>query len=100
TSNGVRLVHRATGLLVTATESRSLAENRLHALRRMRMKLATEARETIEPQHFEPPDWFPELRRGEQIEASHRQRFRAAAVGGEGGAPRTGGCSWGCERRR
>lgn len=81
TSNGVRLVHEATGLMVTATESRSLAENRLQALRRMRMKLAMEVRETIDPQHFEPPDWFLEIRRGERIEASHRHRFHAAAVG-------------------
>ena len=58
TANAVRLRHRPTGFLVTATESRSLKENRLYAIRRMRIKLATDLREPIEPVRFEPPDWF------------------------------------------
>lgn len=81
TSNGVRLLHEPTGLIVTATESRSLQENRLHALRRMRLKFATDLREPLDLLKFEPPDWFLEIRRGNRIEASHRHPFYAPAAG-------------------
>jgi hypothetical protein len=81
TSNGVRLVHEPTGIITTATESRSLKENRLHALRRLRLKLATDVREPIDLATFEPPQWFVSMRRGTQIEASHRHPLYAAAAG-------------------
>src|SRR5688572_7292911 len=47
TSNAVRITHVPTGVSVTATESRSLAENRMRALRRLRLKLATDLREPV-----------------------------------------------------
>ena len=81
TSNAVRLVHEPSGLIVTATESRSLKENRLWAIRRMRLKLATELREEIDLAHFEPPDWFLSIRRGNRIEASHRHEYYAPTIG-------------------
>jgi len=81
TSNAVRLVHVATGLIVTATESRSLKENQLYALRRIRLKLATDLREPVDLRTFEPPDWFATIRRDTRIEASHRHPLYAAAVG-------------------
>src|SRR6478736_5097919 len=56
TSNGVRIVHPRTGVLVTATESRSLNENRVHAIRRMRLKLAADIREPVDLANFTPPD--------------------------------------------
>ncbi|HVI93468.1 MAG TPA: peptide chain release factor-like protein [Anaeromyxobacter sp.] len=40
TESGVRLVHRPTGLTVTATERRSQAQNRASALERLRERLA------------------------------------------------------------
>ncbi len=40
TESGVRLVHRPTGVLVTATERRSQAQNRGTALERLRERLA------------------------------------------------------------
>jgi protein subunit release factor B len=40
TESGVRLVHRPTGLTVTATERRSQAQNRAAALERLRERLA------------------------------------------------------------
>ena len=40
TASGVRLVHLPTGLLVTATERRSQAQNRGAALERLRERLA------------------------------------------------------------
>src|SRR5919198_768900 len=45
TASGVRLVHRATGVVVTATERRSQAQNRAAALARLRGRLAALARE-------------------------------------------------------
>ncbi len=41
TESGVRLVHRPTGVVVTATERRSQAQNRGAALERLRARLAT-----------------------------------------------------------
>jgi hypothetical protein len=81
TSNGVRLVHQPTGILVTATESRSLKENALFALRRLRIKLAADIREHVDLQHFEAPDWFISIRHGTRIEASHRHPLYAATAG-------------------
>jgi ribosome-associated protein len=40
TESGVRLVHRPTGVVVTATERRSQAQNRGAALERLRARLA------------------------------------------------------------
>ena len=81
TSNAVRLRHQPTGFIVTATESRSLKENRLYAIRRMRLKLATDLREPIDVLRFEPPDWFLSIRREQRIEASHRHDYYPAAAG-------------------
>jgi hypothetical protein len=81
TSNLVRLTHLPTGIQVIAGESRSQAENKLFALRRLRLKLATELREPIDLMKFEPPDWFLEVRRGTRIEASHRHPHYAAIAG-------------------
>ena len=39
TESGVRLLHRPTGVMVTATERRSQHENRSHALARLRERL-------------------------------------------------------------
>ena len=80
TSNGVRIVHRPTGVTATSTEWRTLSENRLHAIRRLRVKIATDIREPVDAK-FEPPDWFLSIRRENRIEASHRHEFYAAAGG-------------------
>jgi hypothetical protein len=81
TSNAVRITHLPTGTAVTATESRSLRENRLWAIRRLRWKLAAEQREPVDLSHFEPPDWFLSIRRQNQVEASHRHPYYAPAAG-------------------
>jgi ribosome-associated protein len=44
TESGVRLVHRATGTVVTATERRSQAQNRGAAVERLRERLTALAR--------------------------------------------------------
>jgi hypothetical protein len=81
TSTAVRLTHLPTGIAATSTEWRTLTENKLHALRHLRLKLATDLREPIDLQRFEPPDWFLSIRRQHQIEASHRHPLYAAAAG-------------------
>ena len=81
TANAVRLVHLPTGIAVTAGESRSLAENKLRAVRRLRLKLASDLREPVDLAHFAPPEWFLSIRRQNRIEASHRHPLHAAAGG-------------------
>jgi hypothetical protein len=81
TSNAVRLTHVPTGLHATATESRSLALNKLHALRRLRIKLASDLREPIDLLTFSPPDWFLEIRHNDKITASHRHPQYSACAG-------------------
>ena len=81
TSNAVRLTHAPTGVSATAGESRSLSENKLYALRRLKLKLAAESREPIDLATFAPPDWFLTIRRETRVEVSHRHPLYAA-VGG------------------
>jgi hypothetical protein len=81
TSNGVRFAHLPTGILATATESRSLKENHLYCLRRLRVKLAAEVREGVDPIGFEVPDWFLSIRHERKIDVSHRHEFYAATAG-------------------
>ena len=81
TANAVRLTHLPTGVSATATESRSLAENKLYAVRRLRLKLATDLREPVDLARFEPPDWFLSVRRQDRIEVSHRHPLYAATAG-------------------
>ncbi len=81
TSNAVRIVHGPTGVIVTATESRSLKENRLWAVRRLRNKLAADVREPVDLVRFAPPDWFLSIRHDTRIETSHRHPYYAPAAG-------------------
>lgn len=81
TSNAVRLTHEPTRVTVTAGESRSLAENKLWAARRLRLKLAADLREPVDLATFQPPEWFLSIRRGNRVEASHRHPLYAAAGG-------------------
>lgn len=81
TSNAVRLHHQPTDTIVTATESRSTKVNELHAIRRMRVKLAADLREPVDLAHFEPPDWLLEIRHNRKLQISHRHSHYAAAAG-------------------
>ena len=81
TSNGVRLLHEPTGIISTATEARSLKENRIHAIKRLRLKLATEVREPIDALTFAPPDWFLTIRHGTRVEVSHHHPLYTPAAG-------------------
>lgn len=57
TSSAVRLRHRATGLIVTAVESRSQHENRARALVRLRRAIALTQRNAVEA-GAEPPAFY------------------------------------------
>jgi hypothetical protein len=81
TSNAVRMTHLPTSVAATATESRSLAENHLHCLRRLRIKIAAEIREAVDPIRFEVPDWFLTIRRDRKMDVSHRHEFYSATAG-------------------
>jgi hypothetical protein len=80
TSNAIRLTHPPSGINALAGEFRSQQVNKIHALRRLRLKLAMEIREPIAA-NFEPPDWFLAIRGKGRIEASHRHAYYAATAG-------------------
>jgi hypothetical protein len=61
TSTAVRILHEPTGITAQAMESRSLRENKIHALRRLRHKLALEGpRRDVDPLTFRVPGWMEE----------------------------------------
>jgi len=47
TESAIRLTHRATGVVVTATERRSQHENRRHAIERLRRAIAAQVRRPV-----------------------------------------------------
>jgi len=81
TSNSIRVTHLPTGISAIAEESRSQAENRMRAIRRLRLKLAVELREPVDPLHWEPPDWFVSIRHHGRIDASYRHPYYAPTAG-------------------
>ncbi len=80
TSNAVRLTHLPTRTIATAVESRSLRENRLYALRRLRIKLAAALREPINPHTFTPPQWFEAYVIDKQLHINPRNPHHPAAA--------------------
>ena len=65
TESGVRLTHRPTGIVVTATERRSQAANRTVALERMAERIA-EARKPAKPRTATRPSAAAKRRRLEE----------------------------------
>src|SRR5215470_4548095 len=63
TNTAVRVTHVPTGITATGGEARSARENRIHALKRLRLKMASEIRVPIDRRNFLPPVWFVEERR-------------------------------------
>ncbi len=70
----VRLEHRPTGVLASAGERRSQAENRRVALGRLRIKLAMEVRRPVEPASYEPTPLWKTRRQGEKLSINPRHR--------------------------
>src|SRR5436309_1154899 len=58
TNAAVRLTHLPTGTHAIAAESRSQRENRIHAIRRLRHKLAMEIRRNVDLINYRRPEWF------------------------------------------
>src|ERR1043165_2554735 len=58
TQAAVRLTHLPTQIMAVATDSRSQRENKIHALRNLRHKLAMEIRREIDPLTYRRPDFF------------------------------------------
>jgi hypothetical protein len=77
TSNSIRLTHVPTGIHVIAGESRSQVENKLRAVRRLKLKLATEIRHAIDPRFFEPPDWVALVKQSGRLALSHHNEHYA-----------------------
>lgn len=80
TESAVRLLHRSTGVTVTATERRSQAQNRGAALARLRLRLEALARRP-KPRHATKPTRGSRERR--LREKRHRGERKAARRGWE-----------------
>jgi ribosome-associated protein len=76
TESAVRLLHRATGLLVTATERRSQLQNRGTALERLREKLAPLARKPKVRRPTKPTRGAKERRISEKKRRGERKASR------------------------
>jgi hypothetical protein len=91
TSNSMRLTHLPTGISVIAGESRSQSENKMRAVRRLKMRLALEFRRTIDQRGWEPPPWIDQIRTrpskdappgaGMRLQISHRHPLYFHFVG-------------------
>ncbi len=76
TESAVRLVHRATGVAVTATERRSQAQNRSAALARLRERLAALARREKPRRATKPTRGSRERRLAEKRRRGERKASR------------------------
>ena len=56
TATACRITHLATGLSAEATDSRSQADNRRNALRRLRMNIACQVRRPVDLDHLTVPE--------------------------------------------
>jgi hypothetical protein len=63
TDSAVRLHHGPTGLIVTATESRSQHENKARAVKRLRQAIALETRRPVDRTAFHRPAWYDDVLR-------------------------------------
>lgn len=75
-ATGVRLAHRASGVVVTATERRSQARNREAALARLRERLAALAREPRVRRPTAPTRLSKERRLAEKRRRAERKAAR------------------------
>jgi hypothetical protein len=58
TNAAVRITHLPTKVSAVETESRSNRENKIHALRDLRHKLAMEIRREVDLTAYQPPSWL------------------------------------------
>lgn len=74
TSSAVRLRHKPTGLIVTASESRSQHENKVRAVRRLRQAIALTQRSSVPPGTPHPTSYAAAIGRDPSLHVSPRQR--------------------------
>jgi protein subunit release factor B len=79
-ATGVRLAHRPSGVVVTATERRSQARNRDAAFERLAARLEEAQREAIPRVATKPTTASRERRLDEKRATSFRKRQRAAPI--------------------
>ncbi|HEX8524712.1 MAG TPA: peptide chain release factor-like protein [Tepidisphaeraceae bacterium] len=60
TNVAIRITHNPTRVTVTATDSRSQRENKIHAIRALRHRLAVEIRHELDPITYTPPEFLTE----------------------------------------
>lgn len=81
TSSAIRLTHLPTKIHVVAGESRSQVENKQRAIRRLKLKLAIDRRQTIDPRGFAPPDWLAQaVQLGRIAVSSHHPHYARLAA--------------------
>ncbi len=79
--SAVRLRHRSTQIIVTATEQRSQAVNKARALRRLREAIELNVRSAIDVETYSPSELLAScISKGGQLSVARRnQRYPAAA---------------------
>lgn len=85
TESSVRAVHRPTGIMRIATESRSQSANRLRALDRIREALEKRRRRPARRIPTKPPAHANEERLKEKARTSRIKRARTNPPGSDGG---------------
>lgn len=70
----VTLTHKPTGIHASASERRKQYENRLVALRRLRLRLAMEFRRNIDPRRYAPSDLWRSRRQGDKMPVNPHNR--------------------------
>lgn len=71
TSNAIHLRHLPTGLHVVAGETRSQSLNKARAIRRLKLKIATDLRRPVDWRGFEPPPWLLPAVQGGRLVLAH-----------------------------
>lgn len=79
-STAMRLVHRPTGVVALAAESREATRNREQALLRLRRRLAAEVRTPVELEGFEPSELFVRRTGGARLAVSEGHADAPALV--------------------
>ena len=70
----VRLVHEPTGVGAEANERRSLEQNRIMALSRLRLRLALDVRTPVDLDSYRPSELWVARTRGAQLAVNPRHR--------------------------
>jgi len=70
----VVFVHKPTGLEAGASERRRQFDNRIAAIKRLRLKVAVRARTTVDPERYRPSKLWASRRQGKQMSINPEHR--------------------------